>query len=138
MTQLTKDFTLEELTRSETAETAGIGNEPNEEQRRNLKLLAGVLQQIRDRAGVPVAVSSGFRGAALNKRIGGSKTSLHCAGLAADIPLRFIDLVREMQLHGEFRPYGIELIRENTVCHVGINLDGRDEYIRDGGFYQKQ
>jgi hypothetical protein len=43
-----------------------------------------------------------------------------------------------MQLDGEFKPYGIELIAEKTVTHVGVNLDGRDEWIEDGAKYQKQ
>ena len=82
---LTKNFTLEELSNSSTAKRLGIDNIPNNEQVNNLRLLCEkVLQPIREKYGKPIIVSSGFRCEKLNKAIGGSKTSEHRYGMAAD------------------------------------------------------
>lgn len=83
---LTKNFTLEELTYSATANAYKISNKPNAEQIENLKRLAiNILQPIRDKFGV-VRISSGFRSTELNKKIRGSaKNSQHMTGQAADI-----------------------------------------------------
>ena len=85
-TKLSKNFTLEELTKSATAKRKGIDNEPNEDALVDLKRLAKeVLQPVRDKYGKPIIVTSGYRGEKLNKAIGGSKTSQHMLGQAADI-----------------------------------------------------
>lgn len=84
--QLTDNFTLEELTKSVTAEVYGIKNEPNENEVENLRRLAvHVLQPARDILGRPLRVTSGFRCDALNKRVGGKSNSFHRKGMAADI-----------------------------------------------------
>ena len=73
---LSKNLTLSEVTKSNTAINLGIKNEPNAEQLENLKTIANeVFQKIRDRFDVPIKISSGFRSEALNKKVGGSKTS---------------------------------------------------------------
>lgn len=83
--KLTKNFTLEELSNSSTAKRLGIDNIPNNEQVNNLRLLCEkVLQPIREKYGKPIIVSSGFRCDKLNKAVGGSKTSEHRYGMAAD------------------------------------------------------
>lgn len=88
--QLSKNFTLEELTRSSTAEANGIDNTPNEQHVENLrKLCEFVLQPVRDAWGVPLRINSGYRSPALNAILvrtnGASKTSQHMLGQAADI-----------------------------------------------------
>jgi zinc D-Ala-D-Ala carboxypeptidase len=80
MTQLSKNFTLEELTVTNT----GLPNVPNDEEIKQLTLLATtVLQPIRDVLG-PVIINSGFRGEAVNAAVGGVLTSQHRLGQAAD------------------------------------------------------
>ena len=82
--KLSSNFTLSELCKSETAARKGIDNTPPEEVINNLSTLcAMVLQKVRDKLGV-VMVTSGYRSPELNKAIGGSTTSDHCKGLAAD------------------------------------------------------
>lgn len=82
---LTKNFTLEELTYSATASVLKIPNKPNKEQIENLKRLAiSILQPIRDKFGA-VTISSGFRCNELNKKVGGKPNSQHLKGQAADI-----------------------------------------------------
>jgi hypothetical protein len=85
---LTKNFTLSELTKSETALRKGFNNEPTQEIISALQLLAvTVLQPIRDHYGKGVKVNSGYRSPEVNASVGGSKTSDHCKGQAADIEI---------------------------------------------------
>ena len=84
--QLTKNFTLEELTRSSKAKALRIDNSPNQEQLANLKALAeNILQPLRDSLGFPINITSGLRVPALNEAVRGSKTSQHTKGEAVDI-----------------------------------------------------
>jgi zinc D-Ala-D-Ala carboxypeptidase len=88
MTQLTKNFSLHELTKSETAARRGMDNIPGEAEIANLTTLAGkVLQPIRDHFGRGVHVNSGFRHPDVNAAVGGSRTSDHTRGMAADIEI---------------------------------------------------
>ena len=82
---LSKSFTLNELTKSQEATRLGIDNTPNEEQIQNLKILCEkILQPIRDFYGMPLSVSSGYRSVALCEAIGSSSKSQHTKGQAAD------------------------------------------------------
>jgi zinc D-Ala-D-Ala carboxypeptidase len=86
--KLTKNFSLEELTRSDTAERKGIDNSPTAEHIHNLAALCeNVLQPLRDKLKHSIRVTSGYRSEKLNNAIGGSKTSEHSFGKAADIKL---------------------------------------------------
>jgi hypothetical protein len=85
---LTKNFTLAEMTKSETALRYDMDNTPGEQETAALKLLAEkVLQPVRDHFGRGVKVNSGFRHPEVNAKVGGSKTSDHCRGQAADIEI---------------------------------------------------
>lgn len=86
--KLTKNFSLSELTRSVKATKLGIKEQftPSEEVIDNLTTLCqNVLQPIRDELKAPLTITSGYRCSRLNKEIGGSKTSQHVKGEAADI-----------------------------------------------------
>lgn len=86
--QLTTNFSLHELTKSETALRMGFDNTPGETETAALKLLAEkVLQPVRDHFGKGVKVNSGYRSPESNAAVGGSKTSDHCKGQAADIEI---------------------------------------------------
>jgi zinc D-Ala-D-Ala carboxypeptidase len=89
--QLTNNFTLEELTKSETALRQNIDNTPSEDIVTNLRTLAEkVLQPVREHYGKGVKVNSGFRSMAVNAAVGGvqgAKPSDHTRGLAADIEI---------------------------------------------------
>lgn len=85
MTQLTKNFTLEEFVRSDTAVRMRIDNQPPTEHVLAIKALCeNVLEHVREAFG-PVKISSGYRSEALNKAIKGSPKSQHTRGQAADI-----------------------------------------------------
>ena len=82
--QLSKNFSLRELTRSQTAIRKGIKNEPDQEQLMNLvALTVKILQPCRDKFGA-ISINSGLRVLELNKAIGSSDKSQHCKGQAAD------------------------------------------------------
>ena len=82
--RLSQNFWLNELTKSSTADRLGIENEPGIEEIINLTVLTHhVLQPVRERFGV-ITVNSGYRSPTLNTKVGGSKTSQHCFGEAAD------------------------------------------------------
>jgi hypothetical protein len=86
--QLSKNLTLAEVTRSESAKRKGISNEPTAEHLENFKKLAiNIFQPIREHFNVPIHISSGYRSKALNSAIGGSLTSQHCQGEAIDIDM---------------------------------------------------
>ena len=71
--KLSNNFSLKELTASQTAERKGINNNPNEDQIEKLKLLCeNVLQKIRDHYKRPVTISSGYRSPELCVKIGSS------------------------------------------------------------------
>jgi zinc D-Ala-D-Ala carboxypeptidase len=86
--KLSKSFSLNELTKSQTAEREGINNNPGEAQIEALqRLCENILQPVRDHYGMPVVVSSGFRSAQLCLKIGSSINSQHTAGQAADFEI---------------------------------------------------
>ncbi len=86
--QLSKNFHLSELITSQAAKRFGISNQPNSAQIANLKSLCEkILQPVRDHYQKPVIVSSGYRSPMVNAKIGGSKTSQHCSGLAVDFEI---------------------------------------------------
>jgi zinc D-Ala-D-Ala carboxypeptidase len=86
MTQLTANFSLEELTRSEAADRNGWDNTPNVQEIENLKRLAALLQQVKTAVGgKPVMINSGFRSKQVNDSVGSKDSSQHRLGCAADI-----------------------------------------------------
>lgn len=79
-------FTLNELTKSATAKRLKIDNTPTEKVLKNLvELIDKVLEPLREAYGKPIIVTSGYRCPKLNKAVGGSATSQHVLGQAADI-----------------------------------------------------
>ena len=85
---LTENFTLSEMTKSETALRYDMDNSPPQEITSNLQALAvHVLQPVRDHYDKGVKVNSGYRSPDVNAKVGGSKTSDHCKGMAADIEI---------------------------------------------------
>jgi len=86
---LSKHFTLAEMTFSPTAIKKGIDNTPNAQTVRNLQTLCEkILEPLRVHIGGPIKVSSGFRSEVLNSLIGGAKSSQHKTGQAVDIDLK--------------------------------------------------
>ena len=103
-------FIISEMVRSDTAKKYGIDNMPGIVEENNIKrLIDEILDPIREEYGGPIRVSSGYRCKRLNSLVGGSKTSQHMKGEAADlIPVdgdtkRLFDVVRRMIKEGKIK-----------------------------------
>ena len=128
-------FTLPELTKSSTAVRYNIDNSPNEEQKQNLiALVENILDPLRKAFGKPIIVTSGFRSKRLNDIIGGSKTSQHMTGQAADIRTvkdtkeenkKLFELIQKLDL-----PFD-QLINENDYSwiHVSYSPNNRKQIL---------
>jgi hypothetical protein len=119
--KLTPNFTLEELTSSETAVRLGLDNTPNEAAKANLVRLAKFLEEVRRILGRPIMVNSAYRSPEVNKAIGSKSTSQHCIGCAADIrvpgltPNDIVNLVVKSNIEYD------QLIREfDSWVHISI------------------
>lgn len=119
--KLTPNFTLEELTSSETAVRLGLDNTPNETVKANLVRLAKFLEEVRRVLGRPIMVNSAYRSPEVNKAIGSRPTSQHCLGCAADIrvpgltPNDIVNLVVKSNIEYD------QLIREfDSWVHISI------------------
>lgn len=110
--KLTENFSLAEMIKSETALRQGLDNTPGDDEVENLRKLAeNVLQPIRDAYGRGVKVNSGFRHPDVNAAVGGSRTSDHCKGQAADIEIPGVanaDLAQWISENLEFRQLILE------------------------------
>lgn len=126
---LTANFSLHELSKSETALRMGFDNTPDAEATENLRLLCEkVLQPVRDHFGKGVKVNSAYRSPESNAAVGGSKTSDHCRGMAADIEIPgvanadlaqwIMDNLEYTQLILEFYTPGIP---DSGWVHVSFN-----------------
>ena len=121
-------FTVEELTRSQTATRNGINNEPDDLS--DLMRIAWFLESLRSKLrmeypGAVIIVSSGYRSPELNLVIGGSKTSAHMLGLAADIscpditPLELSQFIADTMADEGFD----QVIHEfGRWVHVGLSV----------------
>lgn len=95
MGDLTKNFSLSEFTKSATASRLGLDNTPTSKIKTGLlELCTNILQPVSDalnaktpkgQKGIGIIVTSGYRAPAVNTAVGGSKTSAHRYGYAADI-----------------------------------------------------
>ena len=135
--KLSKNFSLKEMTKSQTALRRGIDNEPGDEQEANLQQLCEqVLQKVRDHFGKPVTVNSGYRSPELNKAIGGSTTSDHCKGMAADIEIPGIsnyELADWIKENCEFRQLILEFytpgVPDSGWVHVSYNYEENEKKV---------
>lgn len=119
---LSPHFTLAEMTRT----SSGIKNEPGPAHIENLRALCEeLLEPLRAALGAPVRVTSGYRDALVNARIGGAKNSRHMLGLAADVKSPAGDAEHILRvLHGLDLPeldqaIGYDATRGGHV-HVGL------------------
>ena len=128
---MTKNFTIEELTRSSFAKRNNILNVPNMEQRRNLHCLAWRLEFIRLLLGnYPIVVNSAFRNTEVNTGVFGSTTSSHLDGLAADIVPGNNKSIREnAQAIRESALEFDQIIIHKTFLHIGFDKKMRRQVI---------
>lgn len=124
MGTISKNFSYREFEHSDTAERRGIVNVITDfKVRDSIKaLVLDVLQPLRDALGEPMEVNSGYRCTELNRLVGGTSTSQHLKGEAADIssdnPLALAQLAYDLGL-----PYD-QMIVYPTFVHFSHKLAG--------------
>tara|TARA_R110000787_G_scaffold145896_1_gene259652 strand:+ start:53 stop:508 length:456 start_codon:yes stop_codon:yes gene_type:complete len=137
--KLTENFSLNELTKSQTAERKGIDNTPSAEHQENLKRLCeSILQRIRDHFGEVVSVSSGYRSPELCVAIGSSTKSQHARGEAADFEIfgvsnkELADWINENLTYDQLiLEYWKESDPNSGWIHCSFTLNGnRKQYLR--------
>ena len=130
--KLSPHFTYGEFIASQTASRLGIDNTPNEYQTQNMIALANnVLEPIRAFFGKSVFVSSGYRCPKLNTAIGGSRTSQHMQGEAADIVISGVDityLYRWIILRSGIT-YDQIIWEFDSWVHISFKRDGRNRML---------
>lgn len=127
---LTNNFTLNELIYSTTAEKNKIDNTPSQSVIKNLKALCeNVLQPLRNNLGCPIVITSGFRCAVLNKRVGGASNSQHLYGQAADlvVPQKNLkDVFNYIKSHLPYDQLLYEYNKTDKWIHVSYRADGHN------------
>jgi uncharacterized protein YcbK (DUF882 family) len=142
---LTANFTLAEMVKSDTALRHDMDNTPGENEIANLKRLAEkVLQPVRDHYQKGVKCNSGYRAPAVNQKVGGSSTSDHCKGQAADIEIPGVanaDLAKWITENLEFTQVILEFytpgVPDSGWVHVSYDPDNLKKQVltatkRDG------
>ena len=126
MEKITENFTMEEFTRSETADKLGIKNEPdNRAKLAIVNLCTKLLQPLREAYGKPIRINSGYRSEELNKAVGGVATSQHRLGMASDLSIDgkardLLELIEENRL-----PFDQAILyRKQNFLHVSLKLEG--------------
>lgn len=129
--RLTDHFTLAEFLRSDTAERLCIDNTPDGASLANLQThTAPGLEQARLLLGHPIYISSGYRSPTLNKRIGGSKTSAHCRGMAVDFTCPGYGSPREVATRLALSDIDFDqLIYEGRWIHMGFAYTPRRQLL---------
>lgn len=129
-----ENFTYYEMIRSDTARRLGIENIPNSYQWDCLQSLAiNILQPIRNQFGA-IKVLSGFRNVTLNTMIGGSSSSNHCKGEAADIEpynshIKLIDIGKWIIENLEFRELIFEYMPSGWI-HIAYRENDNIKNIK--------
>lgn len=124
--KLSPNFSLQELTFSQVASRRGLDNTPSEKVKDNLERLAFFLEQVRKLFNKPLLISSGYRSREVNEAVGGSKTSQHCEGCAADFNVKGVSpsaVVRAI-VNGNI-PYDQVILEFDSWVHISIpNVKG--------------
>lgn len=125
--QLTKNFSLAELTRSETAARRGWSNTPDSVALGHLIMLAWyVLEPLRDKLGRPVLINSGYRSSLVNSAVGGADNSLHLRGRAADLVVPGMRSAEVARVASALQLPISELIVEfNEWVHIAVAEPGK-------------
>jgi zinc D-Ala-D-Ala carboxypeptidase len=128
---LSDHFSLDEFTASQEATRHGINNKPSDKVVENLRMLAALLEQVRELlGGGAIRISSGYRSIALNRHIGSNDTSAHVRGWAADFtcpsfgtPLAVAKKIAESNLKFD------QLIYEGTWIHISCDPQNRRQLL---------
>lgn len=135
---MTENFTFNELTSTSHNELLEANRESANAFMKQLKYVAGTLEEIRAVLGVPLRVTSGFRNNALNKAVGGSPTSGHAKGLCADfipIGLDITDAFAMIQNSRDKCPSLKKCIFESIKGARWLHIEAKTEANQPTQFY---
>lgn len=129
--QLSKNFTLDEFTVSQTASRNGISNKPTEEVLERLVNTAESMEKVRKLLGYPINISSGYRSPELNKAVKGAATSQHLTGEACDFtcpkfgtPRQIVDKIQKSAIDFD------QLILEwDSWVHISFKRGGNRKQV---------
>lgn len=127
------NFTLSEFIESDTAKRRKIDNTPDFEEVEHInELISKVLQPLRSAWGKGIRVSSGFRSPALNKAVGGSSTSAHLRGYAADL----VPMTGSVE---EFSAFAVKWLKDNGIAFDQAirESSGRTKWLHIGLYNSK-
>lgn len=138
--KLSANFTLEEMLESQTARRKGINEQftPPEVVVANLRALCkNILQPLAEAVGKPIKISSGYRCQRLNKSVGGSTTSQHMIGEAADIQAisgmtnkQLFDKIKQLNLPFDQLIWEFGNDKNPAWVHVSFGPRNRKQIIR--------
>lgn len=121
---MSRNFSLREMTASATAERDGIDNTPSLEVVGHInELCDNLLQPLRDAWGKPIRVTSGYRCPELNSKVGGSRTSAHLIGYAADL---------QADNYGDFVRFAVAWLKGRDFDQCLIERGGGAEWLHIG------
>lgn len=132
MTQITQNFTFEELIHSNTAKAKNISNVPNEIQKGCLLRLAiDLLQPLRNVYKKPMVINSGFRSEEVNKLVGGVPNSQHTKGQACDVrvedPRELLEVLLKSNL--AFDQAILYQDGKNNFLHISYNFNNNRKQV---------
>lgn len=128
--KLSKYFTYNELTFSETAKRLKYTNTPSHKQLKSLTNTAQQLDKVRELLGCPVIVTSGYRSLAVNRAIGSSDNSQHIKGEAVDFrtvehsPRKIVELIKKSDI--EFDQLVLEY---DSWVHISFSSRNRKQIL---------
>lgn len=122
---LSPNFSLEELTVSNTAARKGLDNTPSPEIIEHLRHAATMMEVVRGILAHPIHINSGYRSAAVNKAVGGAKTSAHMSGYAIDFLCPEFGnpfaVASELAKHKDRLGYDQIIHEYRTWCHISFD-----------------
>lgn len=141
--KLTEHFTLDEFTRSTTANRLKIDNSVPADLMPNIKLTASQLELVRQALGKPIIITSGYRCPALNARVGGVATSAHTKGLAVDFHSSFgtpkeicqrlidagVEFDKLIQEHNQWVHIGFSPSKNRQIVLTAVKNGGKTVYL---------
>ena len=141
--KLTEHFTLDEFTRSTTANRLKIDNSVPADLIPNIKLTAAKLELVRKALDKPIIITSGYRCPALNARVGGVATSAHTKGLAVDFHSSFgtpkeicqrlidagVEFDKLIQEHNQWVHIGFSPSKNRQIVLTAVKNGGKTVYL---------
>ena len=135
---VTDNFTWREMLTSTTAIRLGLDNTPeSDEIYDNIRLMAETLEIIRGYYSKPIRVLSCYRSFAVNRAVGGSKTSAHCKALAVDFTVKDTPIIEVCRwCRDNLKDYDQIIFEFNEWIHYGKAANPRHQIlsaVKEGG-----